>query len=401
MFTNKNKVHEILGQLAKIRSELRNIALEKELEIDTVLLSLVAKAHIGLIGPRGTAKSMLLKEACRRVTGSAYWDYTFDENTQGRELFTTGSDFEEQNLGGGKKRILYTPVTTGTATEGNICFIDEFGEGGRGARNSLRTWTADNFVVVDGKRYDTDLWTLAVATNTYLGDDEEPLWDRFLSWIIVQDVQQEDNVVKMVQNSLARKRAKATGQSDNSGRTVIEKADMEILQAVRTEVEVPETVIRQAMKIREKLHDEHGIKISSRRFTRVFTLLQAHAMVMRQADTVTEEDFGILQVSFWEKEDDIRKVQRTVLEVANPIAREALKLADLAEEIGKAAVESGNAANGSQAIARIKNEIMGKFPELLKRCAVSGANDTDILQARNLAQEQIRRISSELFGLDI
>jgi len=53
--------------LRVIRDELRQIFLEREALIDGALVALVAAQHVLVIGPPGTAKSMLADEVCRRL----------------------------------------------------------------------------------------------------------------------------------------------------------------------------------------------------------------------------------------------------------------------------------------------------------------------------------------------
>src|SRR5262249_53668101 len=60
------------GQLRTIRDELRQQFLERNDLIDGVLVGLLAGQHVLVIGPPGTAKSMLADEVCRRITGARY-----------------------------------------------------------------------------------------------------------------------------------------------------------------------------------------------------------------------------------------------------------------------------------------------------------------------------------------
>ena len=56
--------------LRTIREELRQLFLERAELIDGALVALLAGQHVLVIGPPGTAKSMLADEVCRRITGA-------------------------------------------------------------------------------------------------------------------------------------------------------------------------------------------------------------------------------------------------------------------------------------------------------------------------------------------
>ena len=61
--------------LRALREELRQIFLERDDLIDGALVALLAAQHVLVIGPPGTAKSMLADEVCRRITGARYFQW--------------------------------------------------------------------------------------------------------------------------------------------------------------------------------------------------------------------------------------------------------------------------------------------------------------------------------------
>src|SRR5262249_60704306 len=61
--------------LRTIRDELRQLFLERAELIDGALIGLLAGQHVLVIGPPGTAKSMLADEVCRRITGARYFQW--------------------------------------------------------------------------------------------------------------------------------------------------------------------------------------------------------------------------------------------------------------------------------------------------------------------------------------
>ena len=73
--------------LRTIRDELQQIFLERGDLIDGALIALLAGQHVLVVGPPGTAKSMLADEVCRRVTGAQYFQWLLTRFTTPEELF--------------------------------------------------------------------------------------------------------------------------------------------------------------------------------------------------------------------------------------------------------------------------------------------------------------------------
>src|SRR5262245_35886569 len=73
--------------LRTIRDELQQQFLERGELIDGALVGLLAGQHLLVIGPPGTAKSMLADEVCRRITGARYFQWLLTRFTTPEELF--------------------------------------------------------------------------------------------------------------------------------------------------------------------------------------------------------------------------------------------------------------------------------------------------------------------------
>src|SRR6185295_1115919 len=73
--------------LRTIRDELQQIFLERTELIDGALVALLAGQHVLVIGPPGTAKSMLADEVCGRLTDAHYFQWLLTRFTTPEELF--------------------------------------------------------------------------------------------------------------------------------------------------------------------------------------------------------------------------------------------------------------------------------------------------------------------------
>ncbi|MGH7750456.1 MAG: AAA family ATPase, partial [Candidatus Dormibacteria bacterium] len=69
------------ASLARIREELNHNFQERAELIDGALCALLSGSHVLIIGPPGTAKSMLSDELCRRIDGAGYFQWLLTKFT--------------------------------------------------------------------------------------------------------------------------------------------------------------------------------------------------------------------------------------------------------------------------------------------------------------------------------
>jgi len=68
-------IEEGHSRFKNIREELKQTFLERSDLIDGALGALLSSHHLLIIGPPGTAKSMLADELCRRIDGANYFQW--------------------------------------------------------------------------------------------------------------------------------------------------------------------------------------------------------------------------------------------------------------------------------------------------------------------------------------
>src|SRR5581483_4567374 len=118
--------------LRTIRDELQQIFLERTEAIDGALVALLAGQHVLLIGPPGTAKSMLADEICRRLTGARYFQWLLTRFTTPEELFGAVSlqALEQDD---------YRRITTHKLPEAHVAFLDEVFKASSSILNTILT----------------------------------------------------------------------------------------------------------------------------------------------------------------------------------------------------------------------------------------------------------------------
>src|SRR5574339_895114 len=152
-------------KLKKIREELKQIFLERGDLIDGALAALLSAHHILIIGPPGTAKSMLADELCRRIDGARYFQWLLTRFTTPEELFGAVSlkALEQDD---------YRRLTTHKLPEAHVAFLDEVFKASSSILNTILT-------LVNERRFhngrtvgDVPLLTLFAASNELPEDDE-------------------------------------------------------------------------------------------------------------------------------------------------------------------------------------------------------------------------------------
>jgi MoxR-like ATPase len=119
----------VQAKFLKARRELSDALIERDEEVDLVLTALVAQEHPLLIGPPGTAKSLLL-DALMQWTSGRRFTALLTRFSAPEELFGPVS---VQGL----KEDKYRRVTTGKLPEAHLAYLDEVFKASSAILNTL------------------------------------------------------------------------------------------------------------------------------------------------------------------------------------------------------------------------------------------------------------------------
>lgn len=154
---------------------------DREVLIELIALSAVAREHLLIVGPPGTAKS----EAVRRVAtafGGAYFEYLLGRFTEPSELF---GPVDLRKLKDG----LVETETTGMLPEAEIAFLDEVFRGSTAILNTLLGILNERTFRRGHTRMQCPLRVCVGATNDLPDDDTLAAFaDRFLLRLFVEPV---------------------------------------------------------------------------------------------------------------------------------------------------------------------------------------------------------------------
>ncbi len=73
-------------KLLQIETELKKAYFEREEEVHGSIVALLAKQHVLLLGPPGSAKSLMVEDLCARIGGN-YFDWLLTKFSTPEELF--------------------------------------------------------------------------------------------------------------------------------------------------------------------------------------------------------------------------------------------------------------------------------------------------------------------------
>ena len=304
-----------------LRDALDAELVERSEIVDTMILSLLSKTHHFQLGTPGVAKSYSIRKLESHIDGFGPGDSFEVLLTRFTSLEEVMGPFDLRALEDGH----YRRNTDGMAPDAKFWFIDEIFKCSSSLLNSLLWALNERQFRNDGTVVDIPLWTMFSASNELPESDElGALFDRIHFRMLTKPIQESSSFVQMLSD-------RKTELSGVTNRKIISWTDIETAYQEVMNVDIPIDVLEALNSVRGLMRAE-GIEPTDRRFVESLRIIKACAWLDGQA-TADVEHCRPLAHMFWDTPDQISKVQRIMLELANPLDKKALELLEVVEKM--------------------------------------------------------------------
>ena len=381
------------ARLRAIAGELAETFYGRDDVIRAVTVAMLAGQHSLILGPPGTAKSQLARDLCSRITNAQYWEILLSKFTAPTRMF---GPVDVAALSRGE----YRQVFEGRATTAHIGFVDEIFKCSTAALNETLALLNERIYHPEagGEPIVCPLITAITASNELpTGDDAAAIYDRLLVRLEVGYLADPSNFAALVRSAVAAPTPAA--------RTTVELADVQhAVQVAVPAVAVGDAAVDAICTLRAALRRKELIA-SDRRWRQAVRLLQASAWLDDRTE-VDENDLAVLTHVLWDSPTQRPTVEREVLQLVNPDAKEALDLGDAIDELE--AQLDAKAGQSRQALsdwaikeANTKLAKAGKRLVALRADALAAGRSTATLDRVITRQRAVHaRVLTEALGVD-
>jgi len=294
-----------------LRSALRAALVERDTEIDAILCALLAREHVVLLGPPGTAKSLLARMISAAIDGT-YFEWLLTKFSVPEELFGPVSI-------SALKSDRFERMIHGKLPTAEVAFLDEVFKANAAILNNLLTILNER-VYHDGTRGPIHCpLEIALLASNELPQDEglEAMFDRVLVRLEV-DAINDDTAFEGLLTA-------GTPQALTHGLT------RAALTEARDQVEaIPlGSSVAQTISALHRRFRADGRYISDRRWLKAAGYLRARAWLDGMPE-VNDDTLTALVDVLWDDPSQRGDVERTILEIANPVGLRARSLVDSA-----------------------------------------------------------------------
>lgn len=388
--------HPVAAALNQIVDEMSSFFLERRSTIQAAVITTLAKEHMFILGPPGTAKSQLIRDLVSRFTGSTYFETIFSKTRPDAAILGPYNLPELRDKGDFHRKI------TGFLPTANYAFGDEIGK-------MSPTLGHDMLAILNERLYHevnggrtakpVPLYSFFSAANELIveeSDDSAALWDRLLVREYVDYIQESGNFAVLLQGAVQ-------GPTVTT-RTEVDFADLaDAIDNVVPSVDVPVGAIETVLKLRDEMRSAEIIP-SDRRWRQSVKLLQASAFLNGRTE-VDDDDIHVLRYALWDVPEQIVPVERMCLSLSNPVAEKCVRILDDAEQISreirdrKGQALDSRAAYGTEANGKVKI-LVAELAQLRQDCMAAGRSTTKIDEVADKLNAVRRSIYVDCLDMD-
>lgn len=389
--TSEKRPHQTPRQ--KFRSLLRELdsqLINRTREITGMLVALIARVHVLLLGPPGTAKSRQVDLIRHAVGGSEFF----------RLLMTRFSLPEEVNGPldvPGLQEGRHERLIDGYLPAAHFGFLDEIFKANSSILNSLLQLINEREFRQGAQVVNCPLEMLVGASNELPeSKDLDALYDRFLIRYWVDYLQDRGDVLELLKLNPKWKPA-----------TKLSLDDIHTAQMEADAVDVSDDVLELLLDIKDAVTKE-GFVASDRRWKAVLPVLKANAYINGR-DEVTEDDMQVLTDILWNEPKDRPQLLRVVTKAANPVLHTAQGILDAARETFATlpmnkTIDDADTAGVFEQIVNANSEFKSQITKLKKLTAGSDTTNgavKSIIEDIEEMSSEASRFAARISGLNL
>jgi MoxR-like ATPase len=339
------------------REEMKEALIERDDEIDMVLTALLCSEHPLLVGPPGTAKSLLLDTLFKWFhVNEGKFNALIGKYTTPEDLFGPISVI-------GLKEDKYRRVTAGMLPWAKFAFLDEIFKGNTGILNTLLRVLNERVFNYDGD----GVWTkvpleICVAASNEWPNDQEggkelgALFDRFLF----------RKSVRPISSPVGRRKLLWTRDHEAELTTTMTSEELKQARKQVACIRIPEDVQQAFEEIVTELGRE-GIRPGDRRQYKAVRAVQAYAWLTGDGSIAEKDHLEVLQWVLWDDPiEQPEKCAKIVARIAAPVRFAIIDKMVQAQNV----LDKSSAEDAVPKLREIKAQIeaMGEHPK--KKAAV-------------------------------
>lgn len=363
---------------------------ERTREVHTAMLAILSERHHFQLGPPGTAKSLLVSRIAKRISGlgeEGYFHWLLTRYTTPEEIFGPPSlpDLREGR---------YYRITDRKLPVASFVFLDEIFKANSSILNANLTAMNERLFFNGDDDPQIPLITMFAASNEMPESEElSALWDRLHFRHHIKPMQESGNFMRMLVTPM-----------EKNPEPLMDLSEIREAIGLVSHVDVPVDIFDALKTLRDSLREE-GVEPTDRRWMDCLPIIRAEAF-MNGRDVAEIEDMRPLMHVLWSDEIEQKTVTKHVLELANPIDREANDLLERINELDSELTVVVKDADNPKAIAKQAVEIHGKMQrakarmdDLKERAAESGRKTPILDELHVKFVEVAKRLMSDGFGV--
>ncbi|AKB15571.1 MoxR-like ATPase [Methanosarcina thermophila] len=291
------RVLDLKNTILNIKQEFSEYFKERDAEINGSLLALLSGEHILLLGPPGTAKTLLANKICETIEGGKFFHYLLTRFSTPEEVF---GPLSLKAL----ERDEFSRRIEGYLPTAHIALLDEIFKANSSILNSLLTVLNERKYHNGKELVDVPLFSVFGASNELPEEDEslEALYDRFLFRYKVDYIQHEENLEDLIFKNT----------DDFVLRTKLSIEDIKEVQKRARDLPVDPEVRAIIKALRRELKNSN-IFVSDRRWKKIVNILRV-ASVVNGHSSVNRMTAVLLQHMLWDVPEQREAIRKIILD---------------------------------------------------------------------------------------